>query len=312
MSDEKRHRDEIDFREIIRDPRKLFAYSYLYILAVLVALGVYYAWNLNVVGKNAITPVVLTDSSAFARDIPLQRPRALPPVDVMKAGRPSDTLLARGEELYSANCSSCHGDEGLGDGPAGLALNPVPRNFQVPEGWTNGQKVSEIYRTLEDGIIKNGMASYNYLPPEDRFALAHHVRAFLPAAPEDSPEELQQLEVTYQLSKGTSIAGQIPIKKAVRRIIRERQESVDRVHALVATIEGEKGRSEGALVFEREVVDGRRVFTCFESGTGETGDLAAFVRTVSADPPANGFRASVVSLSEGEWNLLFQYIRELQ
>ena len=28
MSDEKRHRDEIDFREIIRDPRKLFAYVY--------------------------------------------------------------------------------------------------------------------------------------------------------------------------------------------------------------------------------------------------------------------------------------------
>ncbi|MGB5872664.1 MAG: cytochrome c [Bacteroidota bacterium] len=312
MTQEKNHRDETDFREIARDPRKLFAYSYIYILLILLGLGAHYVGNLSVVGKNAIIPVVLRDSSAFVRDIPLQRPRILPPVDVVKAGRPTDTLLARGEELYSANCSTCHGNEGVGDGPAGLSLNPVPRNFQSPEGWTHGQKVSEIYRTLEEGITKNGMASYNYLPPEDRFALAHYVRTFLPAAPEDSPEELQGLEVTYQLSRGTSIPGQISIKKAAQRIIREQQETVDRVHAIAAAIDARGSQDEGAMVFEREVLDGTRVITCFEAGTGETADLTAFVRTVSADPSANGFRASVVSLSDREWDLLFQFISELK
>jgi len=43
-------------------------------------------------------------------------------------------------------------------------------------------------RTLEEGIVRNGMASYNYLPPADRIALAHVVRSFMPAAPVDTKE----------------------------------------------------------------------------------------------------------------------------
>src|SRR5689334_7582374 len=34
--------------------------------------------------------------------------------------------LAAGARLYSANCASCHGSHGMGDGPAGAALNPKP------------------------------------------------------------------------------------------------------------------------------------------------------------------------------------------
>jgi len=312
MTQEKHQRDEIDFREIARDPRKWFAYSYIYILLVLLGLGVYYVWNLGAVGKNAVTPVVIRDSSAFARDIPLQRPRSLPPVDVLKAARPSDSMRARGGQLYAANCASCHGEEGLGNGPAGLVLNPPPRNFHSPEGWTNGQKVSGIYKTLQEGIVKNGMASYSYLPPEDRFALAHYVRTFVPNPPEDSPDELQLLEATYNLSSGVSIPGQIPIRKAAERIIREHYEIADRVRSLAAQTMEENSRTEAAAVFEREVLDRTRVITCFGPGTQQIADLPEFVRTVSADPIANGLRSSVLSLSEPEWNLLFQYIRELK
>jgi mono/diheme cytochrome c family protein len=34
--------------------------------------------------------------------------------------------LARGAALYATNCASCHGDGGMGDGPAGSALDPAP------------------------------------------------------------------------------------------------------------------------------------------------------------------------------------------
>ena len=34
--------------------------------------------------------------------------------------------LERGATLYTTNCSSCHGDGGMGDGPAGAALVPAP------------------------------------------------------------------------------------------------------------------------------------------------------------------------------------------
>ena len=40
---------------------------------------------------------------------------------------PSDEAsLARGAELYGTYCVNCHGDGGMGDGPAGQALDPLP------------------------------------------------------------------------------------------------------------------------------------------------------------------------------------------
>lgn len=37
-----------------------------------------------------------------------------------------EASLARGEELYTTYCASCHGDGGMGDGPAGTTLDPAP------------------------------------------------------------------------------------------------------------------------------------------------------------------------------------------
>ena len=38
---------------------------------------------------------------------------------------------AAGKVIFDANCSSCHGVSGKGDGPVGAALNPPPRNFTI-------------------------------------------------------------------------------------------------------------------------------------------------------------------------------------
>jgi mono/diheme cytochrome c family protein len=37
--------------------------------------------------------------------------------------------VAVGAEIFKANCASCHGNTGHGDGPAGAALVPVPKNL---------------------------------------------------------------------------------------------------------------------------------------------------------------------------------------
>lgn len=34
-----------------------------------------------------------------------------------------------GAEVFKANCESCHGPQGHGDGPAGAALDPKPKNL---------------------------------------------------------------------------------------------------------------------------------------------------------------------------------------
>jgi mono/diheme cytochrome c family protein len=43
---------------------------------------------------------------------------------------PADAAsLARGKDIFEANCASCHGVSGKGDGPAAQALNPKPADL---------------------------------------------------------------------------------------------------------------------------------------------------------------------------------------
>ncbi|MCB1141651.1 MAG: cytochrome c [Leptospiraceae bacterium] len=82
---------------------------------------------------------------------------------------------AKGKELF-AQCTSCHGDTGAGDGPAGAALKPPPRNFKAPAAeWKNGKTLEGITKTLKEGIPGSSMASYAYLSEEESSALAKYV-----------------------------------------------------------------------------------------------------------------------------------------
>jgi mono/diheme cytochrome c family protein len=297
---------EMDFRDLLRSPRKLFGYTYLYILAMLVIIGILYVNRLDAIGRSTIMPVALKDSSAFVLEIPFQSPRVLPPVDVKKAVIPNDSVLARGKEVFRTTCASCHGETGLGDGPAGLVLNPRPRNFHVATGWTNGARISDIYRTLQDGIVKNGMASYGYLPPSDRFALIHLIRSFHPAPPVDAEADIANLETVYQLSKGTTIPAQVPIVKAMKTMVAEH------AAAGVATAERldmfERSSDPGAALFLREAKNPGRVLDAVQASAGRFTDLDEFIRIVSADPVAIGFKPEVVRLSRDNWALLHRTV----
>jgi mono/diheme cytochrome c family protein len=302
-------KDEIDFRDLLKKPQKLFGYSFFYFLAGVLGLGMLYLGNINAVGRNAIAPAALRDSSAFVTDIPFQTPAVLPPVDVLKAGMASDSLVNRGRDVFRANCTSCHGETGAGDGPTAATLNPKPRNFHSLTGWTNGSKVSQIYRTLQEGIVRNGMASYAYLPPSDRFALAHYVRTFTGGHPLDSKEDLLALESTYQLSRGASIAGQIPLQKAAEIIMGEESGGVAEVRKLseIASTDADPG----AEVLRRVASNLHTVFASLHARRGGVPGFDDFVRAVTADPAAAGFKPAVGRLGDSEWSILYGYLSRM-
>jgi mono/diheme cytochrome c family protein len=271
-----------------------------------------YMENLTAIGKNSVRPSVLTDSSSFVQDIPFQAARSLPPVDVMKVSTPTPELINKGKELFRTACASCHGDNGDGDGPTAVTLNPKPRNFHLLAGWKNGSKISQMYKTLQDGIPGSAMASFNYLPPLDRFALIHYVRSLSAGQPMDSQAELQGLETTYQLSKGTDTPGQIPVKKAVRILEGEVAPEVAKIASLSGNLEGQT-KSAGLQVFDRVARDKSRIFAglLFNSNSSLQ-NIDQFIKVVSAEPTQLGFKAEVVRLSASDWTALYQFLNELK
>jgi mono/diheme cytochrome c family protein len=68
-------------------------------------------------------------------EIPAMQPgsdnlaRPAPPADYAEKKSPimSATDIDEGKRLYETNCTSCHGETGLGDGPAAPALDPKPQ-----------------------------------------------------------------------------------------------------------------------------------------------------------------------------------------
>lgn len=140
-----------------------------------------------------------------------------------KAWEPTPELVAHGKEVFTAQCTACHGLEGKGNGPAAAALNPPPRNFTQDVGWKNGRKPSQIFKTLKEGIAGGGMASFATLPAEDRWALAHYVGTLGPKVEKDEAADYAKigLDPTKEVVEVAQDEKSIPVETAIKLMIKE-------------------------------------------------------------------------------------------
>src|SRR6266481_4134503 len=90
----------------------------------------------------------------------------------------------RGGALFAANCASCHGPAGLGDGRASIGLLPKPANLTVAR--FSDERLSSV---LWNGIPGSSMPPWRQLSAEDLRALIAYIqRLRVPSAPTTSQE----------------------------------------------------------------------------------------------------------------------------
>ncbi|HYC52644.1 MAG TPA: FTR1 family protein, partial [Gemmatimonadaceae bacterium] len=92
--------------------------------------------------------------------------------------------LAEGKQLYVANCASCHGATGRGDGPGGRGMNPAPP--AIGDGPTmHDVSPATMYRIVSVGIGGTPMPGYgNSLTAEQRWNVVSYLISLRAATPD--------------------------------------------------------------------------------------------------------------------------------
>ncbi|HEY3061316.1 MAG TPA: CopD family protein [Chloroflexota bacterium] len=90
---------------------------------------------------------------------------------------PDERSLAVGEQVYTTNCETCHGESGRGDGPAGLRLVPRPADLRIhsqPGVHTDG----EMFYWVSYGFPGSAMPAWkDTLTEDERWDVINYIRA---------------------------------------------------------------------------------------------------------------------------------------
>jgi mono/diheme cytochrome c family protein len=90
---------------------------------------------------------------------------------------PSNAIaIALGQKLYTANCFTCHGAEGKGDGPGGAALEKKPADLGGCIK-TNNESDGSLFWKISEG--RSPMVSWKgALSETQRWELVNYIKTF--------------------------------------------------------------------------------------------------------------------------------------
>lgn len=84
--------------------------------------------------------------------------------------------LSNGKILFQANCISCHGDNGFGDGAGGAGMDPAPANFHEPERMS-AISAFHNYNTVRLGVPGTGMPAWTQFSDKEVWDLSFYLMA---------------------------------------------------------------------------------------------------------------------------------------
>jgi cytochrome c oxidase cbb3-type subunit II len=135
-----------------------------------------------------VVPIAMT--GGYSVSAPILHPAADP--DELQAG------VSRGATVFAANCASCHGPAGKGDGKASASLLPKPANLTAAR--FSDQRLSSV---LWNGVAGSAMPPWRQLPTEDLRALVAYVQSLRVSPVESSTQEEADLALGKALFAAT-------------------------------------------------------------------------------------------------------------
>jgi len=96
------------------------------------------------------------------------------PENIRNPFPPTSESVAIGEPIYVGVCTSCHGDNGLGDGPASVALEKKPSDLSVHVPLHSD---TILYEFIRDGIGVGMPAQSDLLSEDEMWHLVNYLRA---------------------------------------------------------------------------------------------------------------------------------------
>jgi mono/diheme cytochrome c family protein len=310
---------KFSFSDLLNEPTKIMAVMYPYFMVILIGIGFVYIGNSGPLVQNKIAPK-LDDSTNVVTDLPIEDAKIAAAVDLKSFTEINPTLVEKGKQLFQTACSSCHGADGNGDGTAGAALNPKPRNFHLVEGWKNGRKTTEIYVTVQKGILATGMPGFDYLAPLDRIAIIQLIRSWMPASlgeaepPIDTPEDVATIDKTYALSAGTKVPGTISVVSAEKLYQTNYSDRIGKINFALAKLSNEKLTNPdniGAKIFFKVTTNQQKALvTLFNSSSWQIGEKE-FLAVIADNLSENGFSGKIFSLSNSEISNLFTLLKSV-
>ncbi len=101
---------------------------------------------------------------------------------------PAVAAVAPGQVLFEANCASCHGPQGLGDGPVAASLPTPPANIREHFG---DHSFEEMARRVTEGIPPTMPPAP--IPPEQVRQALSYVWSLIPDSAQSRLRALQEL-----------------------------------------------------------------------------------------------------------------------